>query len=154
MNATGMDGKFSNPAPDAIRALLSSARTVAVVGFSPKPQRASHNIARQLQRMGMRVVPVRPKLKEGLNETAYPDLAAAVAGLGPGSPIDLVNVFRAPEHVPALVDECLALGLKAIWLQDGVVDEASALRAQAAGMLVVMDRCIMHDYTRLCDSKV
>ena len=154
MNATGMDGKFSNPAPDAIRALLSSARTVAVVGFSPKPHRASHNIARQLQRMGMRIVPVRPKLKEGLSETAYPDLAAAVAGLGPDAPIGIVNVFRAAEHVPDLVDECLALGLKAIWLQDGVVDEASALRAQAAGMLVVMDRCIMRDYTRFCDSKV
>lgn len=149
-----MGAVFSNPPPEAIRDLLSAARTVAVVGFSPKPHRASHNIARQLQRMGMRIVPVRPKLKEGLNETAYPDLAAAVAGLGAEAPIDIVNVFRAAEHVPALVDACLALGLKAIWLQDGVVDEASALRAQAAGMVVVMDRCIMRDYTRLCASKV
>jgi uncharacterized protein len=114
------------------------------VGYSPKPGRASHSIARQMQRFGFRIVPVRPGVKEGLGEKAYPDLASV-----PGR-IDLVNVFRASKHIPGVVDECLRLGLKNIWMQEHIWNEEAAERARAAGMTVVMDRCIKRDYTSLC----
>jgi predicted CoA-binding protein len=135
---------FTNPEPDSICALLKRVKTIAVVGFSPKPARASNNIARQMQRFGFRIVPVRPGISVGLGEKAYPDLASV-----PG-PIDLVNVFRSGKHVPELVDQCLRLGIRNIWMQEGAEDEASAGRALAAGMTVVMGRCIMRDYASLC----
>ena len=134
---------FQNPQPEQIRDMLKRVKTIAVVGFSPDPGRPSHNIARMMKRFGYRIVPVRPGLAEGLGERAYPDLASVP------DPVDLVDVFRASEHVGAIVDECLRLGHKAIWLQDGVIDEAAAQRAVAGGMTVVMDRCILRDYTRL-----
>ncbi len=134
---------FENPGPDAIRALLKRVKTIAVVGFSPKPGRPSHNIARQLQRFGFRIIPVRPGIAEGLGEKAYPNLPAVP------DPIDLVDVFRAAEHVPALVDDCIRIGVKNLWLQDGIVNDEAAEKARAAGITVVMDRCIMRDYTRL-----
>ncbi len=134
---------FENPSEDEIRILLKNMKTVAVVGFSPRPQRASHNLSRQMQRFGLRIIPVRPGLAEGLGEKAYPDL------LSVPDPVDVVDVFRAPEHVPAIVDECIARGIRAIWLQDGVIHEEAAERAKAAGMTVVMDRCLMRDYTTL-----
>ena len=134
---------FRNPEPEAIRELLRSVKTIAVVGFSPKPGRASHNIARQLQRFGYRVIPVRPGIAEGLGEKAYPNLSAVP------DPIDLVDVFRSPGQAPAIVEECLRLGLKAIWMQEGAGNEAAALAALAGGMKVVMDRCMVRDYNRL-----
>ena len=134
---------FQNPQPEQIRDLLKRVKTIAVVGFSPDPGRPSHNIGRMMKRFGYRIVPVRPGLAEGLGERAYPDLASVP------DPVDLVDVFRASEHVGAIVDECLRLGHKAIWLQDGVIDAAAAQRAVAGGMTVVMDRCILRDYTRL-----
>ena len=135
---------FTNPEPEEIKALLQGVKTIAVVGFSPKPGRPSHNIARQMQRFGFRIVPVRPGISEGLGEKAYPDLVSVP------EPIDLVNVFRSGEHVPEVVDQCLRLGIKNIWMQEGAEHEESAERARAAGMTVVMGRCIMRDYTRLC----
>ena len=134
---------FKNPEPEAIRELLKSVKTIAVVGFSPKPGRPSHNIARQLQRLGYRVIPVRPGIAEGLGEKAYPNLSAVP------DPIDLVDVFRSPGQAPAIVEECLRLELKAIWMQEGAGNEAAALAAHAGGMKVVMDRCIMRAYNRL-----
>jgi predicted CoA-binding protein len=135
---------FTNPEPAEIKALLQRVKNIAVVGFSPKPGRASHNIARQMQRFGFRIVPVRPGISEGLGEKAYPDLASVLER------IDLVNVFRSGEHVPEVVDQCLRLGIRNIWMQEGAEHEQSAERALAAGMTVVMGRCIMRDYTRLC----
>jgi predicted CoA-binding protein len=135
---------FANPDPEAIRRLLVKARTIAIVGFSPRASRPSHRIAHGLQSAGYRVIPVRPALHESLGERAYPNLSAIP------DPVDIVNVFRASRHVPAIVDECLALGLKVLWLQDGVVHLAAAERAVAGGMTVVMDRCILRDYTSLC----
>ena len=135
---------FVNPGPDEICALLKGVKNIAVVGFSPKPGRPSHNIARAMQRYGFRIIPVRPGISEGLGEKASPNLSSVAER------IDLVNVFRASEHVAAVVDECLRLGLKAIWLQDGVIDDVAAGRARAGGMTVIMDRCILRDYTRLC----
>ncbi len=135
---------FSNPTPDQVRELLKGVKTIAVVGFSPKPGRPSHNIARAMQRYGFRIIPVRPGISEGLGEKAYPDLASVP------DRIDLVNVFRASDNVPPVVDQCVKLGLKAIWMQDGVINEPAAARAAEAGMTVIMDRCILRDYTRLC----
>ncbi|OGI43918.1 MAG: CoA-binding protein [Candidatus Muproteobacteria bacterium RIFCSPHIGHO2_01_FULL_65_16] len=134
---------FRNPSDAEIRALLERARVIAVVGLSPKPDRPSHGVARALQRFGYRVIPVRPAVASVLGEKAYPDLRAVP------EKIDLVDVFRAPEHVDAIVDECIALAVPALWLQDGVVNEPAAARAQAAGILVVMDRCVYREYLRL-----
>jgi predicted CoA-binding protein len=139
---------FSNPQPEQIRTLLAGVRNIAVVGFSPTPSRPSHNISRAMQRYGFRIIPVRPGLASGLGESAYPDLTSV------SQPIDLVNVFRASDKVGPVVDECLRLGLKAIWLQDGVIDEAAAGRAVHGGMTVVMDRCLLREYTRLLQNGV
>jgi predicted CoA-binding protein len=186
---------FQNPADDVLRALLTRTRSIAVVGLSPKPDRPSYQVAAQMQRLGYRIIPVRPALHAVLGETAYPDLASI-----PG-PVDLVDVFRAPEYVDEIVDfwtnpqprhpwraalaSAIAPGialppasmqsslqsaksralrqgrlderldarvarqLPALWLQEGVVNEAAAMRAQAAGMTVVMDRCVWREYQRL-----
>jgi predicted CoA-binding protein len=92
---------------------------------------------------------VNPAVCASLGERAFATLAEAASGLPPGEKIDIVNVFRRPEHVAEIVDECIALGLPAIWLQEGVVDEAAAARASEAGLTVVMDRCIMKDRARM-----
>jgi hypothetical protein len=135
---------FANPEPEQIKDLLRSVKTIAVVGFSPKPGRPSHGVARQMQRFGFRIIPVRPGIGEGLGEKAYADLASVPER------IDLVNVFRASVYVPQVVEECLRIGLKRIWMQENIWNEEAAERAQAAGMTVVMDRCVLRDYTRLC----
>ncbi len=135
---------FRNPDPDAICALLREVKTIAVVGLSPNPGRPAFRIARALQGFGYRVIPVRPKVETVLGEKAYASLSEV------SEKIDLVDVFRAAEHVGPLVDECLRLGIRRIWLQDGVVNEAAAEKAVAGGMTVVMDRCIWRDCTNLC----
>lgn len=135
---------FANPPAEEIRALLGRVKTIAVVGLSPKPERPSHVVARAMQGFGYRIVPVRPASAEVLGEKAY----AGLRDVPP--PIDLVDVFRAAEHLDALVDDCLALGIPAIWIQEGIVNEAAAQRARDAGMTVVMDRCIYKDYMALC----
>ena len=135
---------FRNPDPAAICALLREVKTVAVVGLSPNPVRPAFRIARALQGFGYRVIPVRPKVESVLGENAFASLSEVP------EKIDLVDVFRAAEHVGPLVDECLRLGLKRIWLQDGIVDEAAAAKAVAGGMTVVMDRCIWRDLANLC----
>ncbi|MFN3594110.1 MAG: CoA-binding protein [Thiobacillaceae bacterium] len=134
---------YQPPTPDEIRSLLQEAKTIAVVGLSPKPDRPSHAVARALQRFGYRIVPVRPAVAEVLGEKAYARLADIPF------PVDLIDVFRAPEHVPAIVEAAIAIGAKAIWLQEGVVHAEAAARAQAAGLMVVMDRCIYKDYIAL-----
>jgi predicted CoA-binding protein len=131
---------FRNPPEEQIRELLLRARTIAVVGLSPKPDRPSHQVAAHMQRFGYRIVPVRPEVDSVLGEKAY----AALRDVP--EKIDLVDVFRAPEYVDGIVEECLALKLPAIWLQEGVVNIPAALRARAAGMTVVMDRCVYRTY--------
>ncbi|CAG0929256.1 putative protein YccU [Rhodocyclaceae bacterium] len=135
---------FRNPDPEAICALLREVKTVAVVGLSPNPARPAFRIAQALQRFGYRVIPVRPRVESVLGEKAYASLSEVPER------IDLVDVFRAAEHVGPLVDECLRQGLQRLWLQDGVVNEEAAEKAVAGGMTVVMDRCIWRDYTSLC----
>jgi predicted CoA-binding protein len=134
---------FQNPDPQAIRALLERATTIAVVGYSPNPDRPSHLIAAVMQSRGYRILPVRPGIESGLGERAYPRLADVPDA------IDIVDVFRSAEHVPGIVEECLQLKLPCLWLQDGVVHPAAAARAQAGGMMVVMNRCISRDYRML-----
>ncbi|ODU03045.1 MAG: CoA-binding protein [Thiobacillus sp. SCN 63-1177] len=134
---------FANPDDASLRALLDRVRTIAVVGLSPQPARPSYRVAQAMQRYGYRIVPVRLLVEEVLGEQAYANLADIPF------PVDLVDVFRAAEHVPAIVEQCLALHLPAIWIQEGIVHDAAALRAQAGGMNVVMDRCLLKEYVRL-----
>lgn len=131
--------------PDAIRDLLQSIHTIAVVGLSPKPSRPSYCVAAAMQGFGYHIIPVRPAIDELLGEKVYPDLYAL-----PERP-ELVNVFRAPEHVDPIVDACIVLGIGAIWLQDGVINLPAAEKAVAAGITVIMDRCIYRDYLQLFD---
>ena len=123
--------------PDPADKILRSARTIAVVGLSNNPRRPSYGVARYLQRAGYRIIPVNPNVAEVLGERAYATLSEL-----PG-PVDVVDVFRRSEFVGPIVDEAIAIGAAAVWLQDGVVDEAAAERARAAGLDVVMDDCMM-----------
>jgi predicted CoA-binding protein len=138
---------FANPDATRLRALLESTRTLAVVGLSPKPDRPSHSVALAMQGFGYRIVPVNPGQGTLLGEPSWPTLSAIPPQVL--ATIDLVDVFRQSDAVAGIVDECIALGLRRLWLQDGVVDEAAALRAQAAGIEVVMDRCVYRDYVNL-----
>ncbi|OGS99408.1 MAG: CoA-binding protein [Gallionellales bacterium RIFCSPLOWO2_12_FULL_59_22] len=130
---------FSNPEPEQIRQMLQNSHSVAVVGLSPEPSRPSFRVASGLRDLGYRVIPVRPMIAEVLGEKAYPDLESL-----PVLP-DIVDVFRAAEHVPAIVESCIKLGVRNLWLQEGVVHEAAAQRARQAGINVVMDRCMWRD---------
>lgn len=134
---------FRNPDADAMRTILQRAKTVAVVGLSPNADRPSHRIARRLQQWGYRVIPVRPAVSEVLGEKAYARLADVP------DPIDLVDVFRAADQLDPVVDECIALKVPVLWVQEGIVNEAAAERATAAGIQVVMDRCIAVEYRKL-----
>ena len=145
INAIVRTMSFVNPSPEDICKLLRTVRSVAVVGLSPQTARPSFRVAQALQRFGYRIFPVRPLVQEVLGEKAYPDLESL-----PEIP-DIVDVFRAPEHVPAIVESCIRLGIKNLWLQDGVVHEEAALRAQQAGITVVMDRCMFRDHVQLCN---
>ena len=134
---------FSNPDDATLRALFARIQTIAVVGLSPQSARPSYRVAQAMQRYGFRIVPVRPLVDSVLGETAYADLADIPFQ------VDLVNVFRAAEHVPAIVEQCLALHLPSIWIQEGIVHDAAAHLAQTGGMTVVMDRCLLKEYVRL-----
>lgn len=136
---------FRNPSLADIRELLRASRTIAVVGISDDPVRPSHGVTTSMRDFGYRILPVNPALTEWQGIPAHPTLEAAVQSLGPGERIDIVNVFRRPAQVGTLVDECLRLGLHTLWLQQGVINEPAAERAVAAGMSVVMDRCIYVD---------
>jgi predicted CoA-binding protein len=140
---------FANPPFEVIADLLRAARTIAVVGLSAHPSRPSHRVARAMQRHGYRIIPVNPGLDSWLGTASFGTLEAAKRSLAAGERIDIVDVFRRPEHVAAIVEDCIRLGLPALWLQLGVVDEHAAQRAHAAGISVVMDRCIYVDRAAL-----
>jgi predicted CoA-binding protein len=127
-----------------IRDILSSVKTIAVVGWSPKPDRPSHGVAAFLKRRGYRVIPVNPGQagQEALGETV-------VASLAEAGPVDMVDIFRRSEEAGAVVDEAIAAGAKVVWMQLGVIDEAAAGRARAAGLQVVMNRCPAIEIPRL-----
>jgi len=133
------------PADQVVRELLRRARTIAVVGLSPKPDRPSNSVARYLQRQGYRIVPVHPGHDEILGERSYPTLRAAAQD----HTIDIVDVFRRSEAAGTVVDEAIPLRPLLIWLQQGVVDAAAQARAEAAGVACVMDRCLAVEHRRL-----
>ncbi len=127
---------------EAIAAILDQCRTIAVVGLSSNPGRASHGVAAYMQRNGYRAIPVNPNETEVLGEQAYATLAEVP------EKIDLVDIFRRSEEAGQAVDEAIAVGARAVWLQEGVIDEDAAQRALDAGLLVVMDRCWLKDHVR------
>ena len=130
-------------AADDLKALMQSTRRIALVGLSNNPDRPSYRVAQYLIAAGYDVVPVNPGLREVLGRVCYPNLRA-IEG-----PVDMVDVFRRSEEVAAITDDAIAIGAKSLWLQLGVIDEASAERAAAAGLAVVMDRCIKIDHYAL-----
>ena len=137
--------------PAVIEEMLRTARTIAVVGMSDKPWRASHNIGNYLARNGYRVLPVNPALKEVGGMESFPALDAANIAIQreTGAGIDLVDVFRASEHVPAIVDDVIRLGIPYLWLQDDVVHDEAVARARAAGVKCVQNDCIFRQHARL-----
>jgi hypothetical protein len=140
---------FQNPSTAEITALLRSAKTIAIVGLSADARRPSHSVARSLQRFGYRIIPVTPTADSVLGERAVPDLDHLQDVLKPGEKVDVVEVFRRPEHVAAIVDDVIRLKLPALWLQQGVIDDVAAERARAAGIFTVMDRCMYRDRAAL-----
>ena len=135
---------FVNPSEQERCDLLKRVKNIAVVGLSPNQNRPSYGVARAMQGFGFNIIPVRPKVTEVLGQQAFERLSDVLA------PIDLVNVFRAAEYLDEIVDECIALKLPALWIQQGIVNEAAAQRARDAGMMVVMDRCVYRDYAGFC----
>lgn len=125
-----------------IERILATTRTIAVVGFSSDAGRAGYYVPAYMQRQGYRIIPVNPYLSEGLHQKAYPDLASVPEA------VDLVLIFRRSEAVPPFVEAAIAIGAKAVWLQLGIVHHGAAATAQAAGLDVVMDRCIMVEHRR------
>jgi uncharacterized protein len=138
-------GVAEHSSPETIRTLLTETRTWAVIGCSPDPGRDSHRIARLLQNRGFRVIPVNPNVAEVLGERSYPSLDA----IPETERIDVVDIFRRADRAGAHVDEAIAAGARAVWMQLGVIDEAAAQRAVAAGLMVVMNRCPAIELPRL-----
>lgn len=126
-----------------ISEILRVCRTIAVVGLSAKRYRPSYGVAEYMQRAGYRIIPVNPHETEVLGEKCYPDVESVP------EPIDIVDIFRRSEFVPEIVEAAIRKGAKAIWMQEGVIHEEAARRAQEAGLAVVMDRCILKDHRRL-----
>ena len=126
-----------------VAAILGEARTIVVVGLSARRFRPSHGVAEYLQRAGYRIIPVNPKIAEVLGERSYASLDEVP------EPVDIVDIFRRPEHVPEIVEAAIRKGAKTIWMQEGVVHEDAARRAESAGLAVIMDRCILKEHRRL-----
>ncbi len=123
--------------------ILSRYRTIAVVGLSNDRTRDSHSVSQYMQAAGYRIIPVNPTESEVLGEKAYPDIASIP------EPVEIVDIFRRPEYIPAIVDDAIAIGAKVVWMQLGIVNEAAASTARAAGLEVVMDRCIRTVHQRM-----
>src|SRR5438132_11210290 len=134
---------FVNPPAEEIARLLRAAHTIAVVGVSADRARPSHGVARALQRFGYRIIPVTPSTQIILGEPAVPSLDQLPEVLGGGERVDIVDVFRRPEHVAGIVSDCIRLKLPALWLQEGVVDQAAAARAGPAGSVTLGARCLL-----------
>jgi predicted CoA-binding protein len=127
---------------ETIKRILDECKTIAVVGLSSDPMRPSFGVAGYMQKQGYRVIPVNPNETEVLGEKAFPDLASI------DEPVDLVDIFRNSVFAGGAVDEAIAIGARAVWLQEDVIDHAAAQRAEVAGLLVVMDRCWLKDHYR------
>ncbi|TFY98301.1 CoA-binding protein [Ramlibacter humi] len=133
-----------------LRRILGTCRTLAVVGLSPQWHRPSFFAAKYMQAHGYRIVPVNPSAQEILGERCYPSVTEAARVLAKeGVKIDMVDCFRRSEDIPPVADEAIAIGAKCLWMQLGVVNEAAATKARAAGLEVVMDRCVKIEHARL-----
>ena len=133
-----------------LRRILGTCKTIAVVGLSPQWHRPSFFAAKYMQAHGYRVVPVNPGANEILGERSYPSVTAAAEALATqGAKIDMVDCFRKSGDIPPIADEAIAIGAKCLWMQIGVVNEAAAAKARAAGLDVVMDRCVKIEHARL-----
>jgi predicted CoA-binding protein len=126
-----------------IREILATAKTIAVVGLSSNPERPSYSVTEYMQRHGYKIIPVNPRETEVLGEPAVATLQE-VSG-----PVDIVNIFRRPAHVPEVVEQAIAKGVRCIWMQQGIEHAEAARRAEEAGLFVVMDRCIYREHRRL-----
>lgn len=126
--------------PETIRRIFEECRTIAVVGLSSKTNRPSNGVAGYMRRSGYKVIAVNPNEKEVFGESAYPDLSSVP------DTIDLVDIFRRSEEAGKVVDEAIAVGAKAVWMQEGVIDRSAAQRAVEAGLMVVMDRCWLKEH--------
>jgi len=127
--------------------ILKSSRIVAVVGLSTNPERPSYRIACYLKEHGYKIIPVNPGAQEILGEQCYPDLSSIP------EPVDVVNIFRRPEETPTIVEEAVKIKAKAVWMQEGVINEIAANMARKAGLLFVMDRCTMKEHNKLFGNK-
>ena len=127
--------------------ILGAAKTIAVVGLSSKRYRPSYGVTEYMQRMGYRIIPVNPMEREVLGERAYAKLEDVK------EPVDIVDIFRRPEFVPDIVESAIRIGAKCVWMQEDVIHEEAAARAQAAGLAVVMDRCILKEHQRMEHSR-
>jgi predicted CoA-binding protein len=127
---------YVHPSREEIKEILLQTQTIAVVGLSDDPSKTSHMVSKAMQSKGYRIIPVNPNADYILGETSYPSLKEIPL------PIDIVNVFRRPEHTPQVADEAVAIGAKVLWLQLGIVNEETAIIASEAGLKVIMDRCI------------
>jgi predicted CoA-binding protein len=125
---------------ETIKKILAECRTIAVVGLSSNPMRPSNGVAAYMKKHGYKVIPVNPNESEVLGEKSYRSLEAIA------EKVDLVDIFRRSEEAGTMVDEAIKIGAKAVWMQEGVIDEQAAKRAEAAGLLVIMDRCWLKDH--------
>lgn len=128
---------------DKIRRILSESKTIAVVGLSDNPTKASHGVGRYLLSQGYDLIPVNPNSPEVLGRKSYPDLPSI------GRPIDVVQIFRPPAAVPPIVAQAIGVGAKVVWMQEGIQHAEAAAQAEAAGLAVVMNRCMMKEHYRL-----
>jgi len=127
--------------------ILDTYRIVAVVGLSPDAERPSFRVASYLKAQGYRIIPVNPRLSQVLGETCYPELTSIP------EPVEVVDIFRRAEEAPAIVDQAIAVGARAVWMQEGIVNEAAARKAREAGLLVVMDRCMRKEHLKATEKK-
>jgi hypothetical protein len=133
----------SNATSGELRRILRTYKTVAVVGLSDRPDRDSHRVAAYLQQHGYRIVPVNPNVATVLGEPAYPGLRAVPV------PVEVVDIFRKPDAVPEIVEDAIAMGARVIWMQEGIAHNAAADRARAAGLEVVMNKCMLKEHRKL-----
>lgn len=136
--------QFKNPSDDQIKGILERYKKVAIVGLSSDSTRPSNAVARFLKAKGFKIIPVNPQETKIMGEKAYPDLTSIP------DTVEIVDIFRRPEHVPAIVDQAVKIGAKVIWMQEGVVNHSAAQKASESGIMVIMDRCMAKDCRMFC----
>lgn len=137
--------EYQNPSDDQIKEILQKYKKVAVVGLSSDETRPSNMVARYLQGKGFKIIPVNPNENEILGEKAYPNLSAIP------EKVEIVDIFRRPDQVPPIIDEAIKIGALVVWMQEGIINHPSALKATQNGIVVVMDKCMLKECRKFCD---